>query len=304
MKQASVFIIIVNWNGEAYLADCLLSLIKLRTNNDIQVTIVVVDNGSTDGSVKLIQQKFKQVKLIPLPQNLGFSGGNNVGIKYAIEQGADYIWFLNNDTYVDPKALTALVKAFANPKVGAVGSKIYFAPNHEFHRDRYKPEEKGKVIWYAGGIIDWDNVYASHRGVDEVDHGQYDKLEKTPFITGCSFMIKSSVINQVGVFDEHYYLYLEDVDFSLRIQKAGYETLYVPDSVVWHINAGSSGRPGNPTHEYYFTRNRLLLGFRYAPVRTKLALFRESLRMLTGKNKVRKQAILDAFLGKWGKQKV
>ncbi len=297
-NKAKVFVIIVNWNGWKDTLVCLSSLAKVG-NRYGELSIVVVDNGSTNDSVERIRAKFPRITLLSTGKNLGFTGGNNFGIRYALKHGADFVWLLNNDTFVDRNVLS-FVSAFDDPNVGICGSKIYFAPGHEFHQDRYTDKQRGKVIWYAGGIMDWDNVYASHRGVDEVDHGQYNKTEETPFISGCSMIIKREVLDRIGFLDDRYYLYLEDLDLCLRVLRAGYKLLYVPTSVLWHVNAGSSGRPGNPLHEYYFTRNRLLLGFRYAPVRTKIALFREAIRFLSSGSPVRKKAVLDAFAGRFG----
>jgi GT2 family glycosyltransferase len=298
--KKKVYIIIVNWNGKNDTGHCLSSLRKI---DDVkaEIRIIVVDNGSTDGSLKELQKEYPWAIYIPTGKNLGFTGGNNIGIRFALAHKADYVWLLNNDTIVTPKVLSML-SAFDDPSVGACGSKIYFAPHHEYHSDRYTQGELGRVIWYAGGLIDWHNMYASHRGVDEVDHGQYDKKESTPFITGCSFIVKAEVIEKVGLLDDRYYLYLEDLDWSIRIQRAGWKTLYVPSSILWHVNAGSSGRPGNPLHEYYFTRNRLLLAARYAPVRTKLALIREAVRYLFSTSSLRRTAVIDAFTGRFGKQ--
>jgi len=186
--------------------------------------------------------------------------------------------------------------------VGIAGSKIYFAPGHEYHKGRYTQKEQGKVFWYAGELVDWDNMYASHRGVDEVDTGQYDTEEETPFITGCSMMIARNVLETIGLLDEKFYLYLEDLDYGLRASRAGFRLLYYPKSVIWHLNAGSSGGAGNPLHDYYITRNRLLVGLRYAPIRTKIALIREALGFLYGKNPEKKRAVTDFFFGKFGKQ--
>jgi len=265
------------------------------------LTVLVVDNGSTNDSVSQIHKKYPDVTVLETGKNLGFTGGNNVGFEYALSHNADFIWMLNNDTIVH-KDVLSFVNNFEDPKVGACGSKIYFAKDHEYHHDRYKASDRGNVLWYAGGNIDWDNIFASHRGVDEVDHGQYDSTEETPFITGCSFIVRADVVRSVGKLDDAYYLYLEDLDWSLRIQRAGYKTLYVPTSTLWHENAGSSGKPGNPLHEYYFTRNRLLLGFKYATVRTKFALVREAFRYFIGVSEIRRKAITDALFGKFGKQ--
>ncbi len=299
-NDQKIFAVIVNWNGKTDTLACLDSLHKIEKKH-IDFHICVVDNGSTDDSVQVISRKYPDVKLIQTGKNLGYSGGNNLGITYALNHKADFIWLLNNDTIVDKQVLSFL-SAFDDPAVGACGSKIYFAPGHEFHRDRYRESDRGRVIWYAGGVIDWDNMYASHRGVDEVDHGQYDQNQETAFITGCSFIVRAEIAQRVGNLDNRFYLYLEDLDWSLRIQKAGYTTMYIPTSVIWHLNAGSSGKPGNALHEYYFTRNRLLLGFKYAPVRTKFALAKEAVRFLFGQSSVRRKAVLDACIGRFGKQ--
>ncbi len=296
-----VFIIIVNWNGKKDTIACLSSLKRLNTKG-IQVDIIVVDNGSSDDSIEVIRKKFPEVFVHESGENLGFTGGNNVGISLALQHGANYVWLLNNDTLADKEALQSLLSAFTDDRVGISGSKIYFAAGREYHKDKYKASERGKVLWYAGGLIDWNNMYASHRGVDEVDNGQYDQIEEAPFVTGCSMMIKTKVFDSIDKFNDTYYLYLEDLDFCLRAQKAGFHTLYIPSSIIWHVNAGSSGGPGSKLHEYYLTRNRLLIALRFAPIRTKLALLRESVRFFLHGTSIQKKAVTDFMLGKWGNQ--
>jgi hypothetical protein len=239
-----------------------------------------------------------------LKENKGFSGGNNVGIKLALESGNDYILLLNNDTLVKPDFLEELTKtAKSGNKIGIVGPKIYFAPGFEFHKERYKKNERGSVFWYAGGEIDWENMYASHRGVDEVDIGQYDNKGKTDFVSGCCMLVKREVFEEIGCLDDQLYLYLEDLDFCLRAKEAGYKIIYEPRSEIWHKNASSSDKPGSRLHQYYQTRNRLILGMRYAPLRTKLALLRESVRLLK-KGGIRRRAVLDFYFYRWGDGKV
>lgn len=296
--KTKVYVIILNWNGKKDTQVCLASLAKIEKQL-VDFRVIVVDNGSADDSVVSIRKKYPMVTVIPTGKNLGFTGGNNVGITYARQHQADFVWLLNNDTFVDSHVLDSL-RAFRDPKVGICGSKIYFAPGHEFHAGRYTESERGKVFWYAGGLVDWNNMYASHRGVDEVDHGQYDTQEPTPFVTGCSMMIKRSVFDRIGMLDDRYYLYLEDLDFCLRAKKAGFSLRYVPSSILWHVNAGSSSRPGNPLQQYYQTRNRLLLGFRYATLRTKIALLREAIRFLFAGSAVCKKAVIDWLLGRFG----
>ncbi len=298
MKKISI--VIVNWNGAKDTIACLSSISSMKKNG-ADLTVIVVDNGSKDDSVKQIGKAHPWVTILSLDENRGFSGGNNAGITYAMHHGSEYVWLLNNDTVVDKDALT-IVDAFRDASVGIAGSKIYFSPGREYHKDRYTQSERGKVFWYAGGNIDWDNMLASHRGVDEVDRGQYDRIQDTPFVTGCSLMMHRSVVDAIGVLDDHLYLYLEDLDFCLRAKRAGYRLVYYPGSVIWHVNAGSSGGAGNPLHDYYITRNRLWVGMKYAPIRTKIALFREALTFLRGSNAEKRQAVSDFFRGRWGKQ--
>jgi GT2 family glycosyltransferase len=300
MNKPCVYAIIVNWNNAKDTVSCLDSLSKIHPGN-VRLTVLVVDNGSSDNSVSLIRASNPNILLLPQTQNLGFTGGNNIGIKYALRSKTDYVWLLNNDTLVDASALS-FINAFSDPSVGAVGSKIYFAAGHEFHTHKYTRSQRGKVLWYAGGVIDWENMYASHRGVDEVDIGKYDLAQDTQFITGCSFAFRSAVAEKIGLLDENYYLYLEDVDYSLRIKKCGYRLLYYPKSVIWHLNAKSSGRPGNRIHEYYLTRNRLYTGLKYAPNRTKISLIREGIRNIIQGPAIRRQAVIDAFTGRFGRQ--
>lgn len=295
-----ITIVIVNWNGKDDTVVALDSLKKIDKRG-YDLSVFVVDNGSTNDSVGVINKAHPWVTLIETGKNLGFTGGNNIGIKEALRQKADFVWLLNNDTIADKDALS-IVRAFDDQRVGVAGSKIYFAPGHEYHKDRYTKKDRGKVIWYAGGIVDWANMYASHRGVDEVDSGQYDKEEETAFITGCSMIVRREVFENIGLLDDAYYLYLEDLDFCLRAKRAGYKLLYCPKSIIWHINAGSSGGAGNPLHDYYLTRNRLRIGMRYAPGRTKFALLKEAIGFAAHGPQEKRKAVLDAVLGRFGKQ--
>lgn len=299
--MTKVAIILVNWNSKQDTITCIHSLNILNYSYG-KVTIYLIDNASTDASAVEIHKKFPEVKIIQNKDNYGFARGVNQGITTAISEGYDYLWILNNDTNVHKNALS-LIHAFDDPSVGVAGSKVYFTKGHEFHKNIYKNDQIGKVLWYAGGYIDWNNMYASHRGVDEVDVHQYDVISETDFVTGCSMMIRSGIIKELGLFDESYYLYFEDVDYCLRVQKNGYKTVYYPDSIVWHNNAGSSGGSGSSIHEYYQTRNRFKFGMKYAPYRTRFALLRESINFLLQDNNIKKQAIADSLFGKYGKKK-
>ena len=298
MKQKVAFVI-VNWNHKDDTVRCLETLKEVKQKN-FEIIVYVIDNGSTNDSAAVIKKNHPWVILIETENNLGFTGGNNIGIRSALDVNADFIWILNNDTLVD-KNILSTIEVFKDPNVGIVGSKIYFAPGSEYHKIRYIEKNRGRVLWYAGGIIDWDNMYASHRGVDEVDTGQYDNVEETPFVTGCSMIVKKEVFEKIGLFDDKFFAYLEDLDFCLRAKQAGFALLYNPQSILWHKNSGSSG-VGSKLHQYYMTRNRFIVGMRYASIRTKFALVREALRMIFTGPSIRRKAVLDTMLGKFGKQ--
>jgi len=303
-----VVISLLNFNGKKNTLDCLESLGRIRKEN-FKLTIVVVDNASTDRSLKEIQNvKIKmqndrlKFKIIGNKDNLGFAGGHNVVIKYALEGGADYVLTLNNDTYVDCNFLIELLKvAEKNDNVGILVPKIYFAPGFEYHKDRYNQKERGKVLWYGGGEMDWKNIAGRNRGVDMVDKGQFDKTEKTELATGCCMLVRREVFENVGLFDDKYFLYYEDSDLSMRAKNKRFEIIYVPNSRIWHKNAGSVGGSGSALQDYYITRNRLLFGFRYAPIRSKLALFRESLSLFLRGRQWQKRGVIDFYLGRLGR---
>ncbi len=298
----NIFISVLNFNGEKNTLMLIDSLKKIKLNSS-EVTILIIDNASeslpkiTESSIGKFSLKF-----IKNNKNLGFSGGHNVGIKYALENEADIVVFLNNDTIVDNNFLNEMLAVFeSDEKIGILVPKIYFMKGHEFHKGRYRKEDLGKIIWYAGGKMDWDNVIGYNRGVDEKDIGQYDNLEETELATGCCMMVKKEVFDRVGIFDEKYYLYYEDADLSIRCKDAGFKIVFVPNSIVWHKNAGSAGGSGSILQDYYISRNRLLFGMKYAPLKSKMALLKESINILLKGRYWQKRGILDFFLGKFNK---
>ncbi len=295
-----IAVIILNFNNYQNTTDCIQSLMKLKTTT-FSLEIIVVDNGSDKKDMVMLKREFPNLLIIENKVNLGFAMGNNVGIKKALVRGADYVLLLNNDTIVSQDFLTPLVKVLKeNYQVGIVSPKIYFAPGYEFHKQRYQQSEKGKIIWYAGGLLDWENMLASHNGVDEVDRGQYEEIRKTDFATGCCLLIKKKVFEDIGFFNNQYFLYWEDIDFCQRAKNKGWQILYAGKTHIWHKNASSSGGAGADTSVYYQTRNRLLFGFKYASLRTKIALLRESIRLLFAGKTWQKKAIWDCFLLKFG----
>ncbi|OGM19075.1 hypothetical protein A2686_00745 [Candidatus Woesebacteria bacterium RIFCSPHIGHO2_01_FULL_38_10] len=303
-----VFVVILNWNGVSDTIECLNSIRELSIIN-YQLSIIVVDNASSDGSLEEIERVLKRVtkekrissELIKNKENLGFAAGNNTGIKHALKHEADFILLLNNDTLVDRGLVTGLLTSVKKyPKAGLISPKIYFAKGFEFHKKRYKKDKLGKVIWYAGGDIDWRNVYGVNHGVDKVDKGQFAKVQETDFATGACVFLRAKALREVGVFKKKYFMYFEDVDLSQRMKRKGWQVLYSPKGHLWHKVAQSSGI-GSELNDYFITRNRMLIGLKYAPFRSKLALIKESVRLLNSGRKWQKLGVRDFYLGRFGK---
>jgi GT2 family glycosyltransferase len=296
-----IFVVILNWNGWMDTFEC-IKAIQNSTVKDFVVETIVVDNASTDESVEKISKTFaNRIVLLKNKENLGYAGGNNIGIKYALEQGADYVCILNNDTVLHKNIFVDLLESFnRHLKAGIASPKMYFSPGYEFHKDRYKKDELGSVIWYAGGDLDWANVYGTNHGVDQVDTGQFEEDRVTDFASGACLFGKREVFEKVGLFNEKYFLYLEDTDLSQRVKRAGYEVWYLAKPKLWHkVSQGSA--IGSQLNDYFIHRNRLVFGMQYASLRAKIALIRESLKFILSGRPWQRRGVVDFYLGKFGK---
>ncbi len=300
-----ISIIIVNYNTAQETKECLQSLQTLKTK-EFEYNMLVVDNGSKQEFNLPDNLKNDQTEVIRTEANIGFTGGNNLGIAHSVKNyNPDYFLLLNSDTTVKSDFLYYLFRSLErNDQAGIASSKIYFSPGQEFHSNSYSQQDRGQVIWYGGGAIDWANLVAFHRGVDEIDRGQFDHLSSSDFATGCSLLIKREVIEDVGILDKKYFLYLEDVDFSLRVKQLDYQILFCPQSVVWHNNAGSSEGAGSRIHQYYQTRNRLLFFIKYGSMRTKLTGIGLIFRKLINGSAVERKAVFGYLTGQFGKQPI
>jgi len=216
------------------------------------------------------------ITIIP-SQNLGYAHGVNLGLKKAIEDGFKYFCIVNNDIYFKENFVDSVLNSLVWHPSSIIGGKIYYAPRFEYHKDRYKRQDLGRVLWYAGGLIDWKNVYTTHRGVDEVDKGKYDQFEETEFVNGCLMNFDKKVIDKIGFWDEDYFLYYEDADFCQQAKKRGIKLYYDPSVIIWHKNAQSTGGSGSLIHVKYQKENRLKFGLKYAPLKTKLHLIKNSI---------------------------
>ena len=225
MDQPTVYIIILNWNGQEVLGPCLDSLMRVT---DPQLEIIVVDNGSTDSSREIVRQGFPGVELIENGENLLFAAGNNVGIEVALERGAEFILLLNNDTEVDPLFAAEMLRAFDDSAVGVAGPKIYY----------YDDQER---IWYGGGGFNRLTGVPFHCGLRRMEGPSEDTPGETGWVTGCALMARREVFEQIGHLDPSYTIYCEDVDFCLRAASAGWSLRYVPSAKLWHKVSSSSG---------------------------------------------------------------
>lgn len=302
-KKSSVELLILTTNALKMTKEQLLDVANLDVRS-LKAECLVVDNGSHDGTeeeIKNYELPNMDYRFIQSGANLGFAGGNNVGIKDALKRGFDYILLLNNDLILPKDLVTKLVDFMdKNPEIGVASPKMYFAKGYEFHKDKYKESEKGNVLWYAGGIIDRDNVYTLHRGVDEVDVGQFDKVEETDVANGACVIIRRKVFQKIGLLDASFFLYWEDADFSERAKRAGFKVVYYPKTCMWHKVSASTGGSGSPTNDYFLTRNRFYYSMRYSTFRTKFAVFRDTIKQIVIGRTWQKWGAIDALLGRKG----
>ncbi|MCI0453022.1 MAG: glycosyltransferase family 2 protein [Candidatus Latescibacteria bacterium] len=222
----SVVVVVLTWNGRELTMDCLRSLEAVATPN---VRVMVVDNASMDGTVAAIRARYgARVEVVENPTNLGYAGGNNAGIRRALDDGARFILLLNNDTTVAPDFVDELLNAMHEPMIGIAAPKIYFAEP----RDR---------VWYAGGEISLWRGVARHAGIRQVDRGQFDHPHDVDYASGCALFARREVFERVGLLDEAYRAYFEDADLCMRAARAGFRIRYVPGAKVWHRISASTG---------------------------------------------------------------
>lgn len=292
-----VSIIILNWNGKEDTIECLESLKYLTYSN---YEIVLVDNGSTDGSVECFKKRYPEIEIIENGENLGFAEGNNVGIWRAIDKGADYILPLNNDTVVDSHFLEELIEvAKSDSRIGIIGPKIYYYDSQKINS--------------AGGIMNWSTGLGKNIGIGDIDNGQFDDCVDVECLIGAAILIKTELIREIGGFNKEFFLLLEDTELCIRAKNAGYRNMFCPKSKVYH-KEGISGERG-PTALYYMYRNRILLvkkHFPYGSIKLDIVLIYISIRTLIGiilylkqRKFTSSQAILkghvDGLLGNTGK---
>lgn len=207
-----IFIIVLNFNGKEVLPACLSSIFKSDYPN---FEVVVVDNNSGDDSFNQARLLFSRAHFIKNPKNIGFSRGNNIGIRYVLEKFADYVFILNNDTTINKDTLSILSSAAKdNPSAGIISPTIFNAD---------------ESLWFAGGTINWKKMKTEH-----LNQVKSETPYATEYVSGCAMFVKKEVFKKIGLFDERFFLYYEDAEFSLRAKKAGFKLLVAPSTHITH----------------------------------------------------------------------
>jgi len=254
--HASTFIVLVNYNNHDDTMKCLHSISDVGYSRNV----IVVDNNSTVPGTDKIKKEFPNVIFIKNKSNIGFGRANNVGIKWAIENTkCEYIFILNNDTTINRKTIPLLESAIAkSDSIALATSKIVMMDNP-------------KILWYGGGEIDWKKCSAKVPGyLDSSDAEIPNKSRDVTFASGCAMLIKRSVLEKLGGFDERFFMYVEDLEFCIRLKKEHYKIRYVANSIVYHKCQGSQSQrtrflpiedPGNPNLPFFLynlNKNRVL----------------------------------------------
>ncbi len=259
-----VAIVVLTWNYRAYTLACLRSLAAQHFPH----SVYVVDNASTDDTPAVVAAAFPAVRVIANAENLGFAAGNTIGLAAAFAEGADAVLVLNNDTTLEPDALTALVSAMrAHTEVGIFSPLILFAdaPHH---------------VWFAGATVSKWTGQDTHLGYDQ----EYDaeRFSSPPMerAAGCAMLITRTCYERIGGFDADLFMYFEDVEYSLRARKAGFGILLVPQSVVYHHVSVSTGGAKTANGVYYMLRNGITVIERYFPRAWPLMALRRSIMLL------------------------
>lgn len=277
-------IVIVNYNGLSYQNEAIRSIMSQTYSN---YEIIVVDNNSTDGSIDVLRQEFKDVHIIETGDNLGVAAGNNIGIRYALKLRVEYVMLLNNDVILAPNLVEILVEK-ASKRVITVPKIFYYS--------------KKKIIWSAGGYVDWKTGIPNHIGDNHRDAPKFNVERYVEIAPTCCMLIHKNVFKCVGYMDEKYFMYYDDTDFCIRANLKKYKILYVPSAVMWHKVSSSSGGFTSKVTCYYLGRNILYFMDKYKTrIKTGKAQYLWRLVRNSGKNenlKYRLIGAIDYFLGK------
>lgn len=240
---AHVTIVVLNWNGRA---DTLACLESLRAVINDKVTVLVVDNGSIDGSVPAIRAAYPDLEVIETGSNLGYAGGNNIGIERAVAGGADFVWVLNNDTTCAPDAVERLLEAAERqPRAGMLSPRIFYM---------HEPER----VWFDGARWKPGALTFGFPGKDRLESELAADDHETDYACGAALFVRAEIVRQIGAFDPRFFLVWEESDWGFRARQAGWASLVVPSARVWHKVGASFGSEASPLRTYFSARNKLV----------------------------------------------
>lgn len=275
MSNPLIYFVVLAWNQKDMTIKCLKSILSLDYPN---MRVVVVDNGSTDGTPEAIADQFPNVKIVRSSVNLGIAGGYNLGLEYALQQGAEYVMVSNNDIIVEPSMISRLVKALEeSQRAGVAMPKIY-----HYYGDQTR-------LWCTGAR--WRRFPPSVKmiGVNAKDSPRFNYLKEIEYAPSCCLLIRRAVLEEVGGFDVGYFFYNDDWDFSARVRKAGYRILYVPDAKIWHMVSASTQKSEKPARWWYIMgRSTVRFYFRHSTSRDLLIfsawfIIRECIKLKPGR---------------------
>jgi GT2 family glycosyltransferase len=308
MKQAAhplIAVIILTWNQRDLTLDCLASVFAIDYPS-ARLQVIVVDNGSSDGTAAAVRAQFSACTVLENGENLGFAEGNNVGIRYALQGTADYVMLLNNDTIVDGAMLAHLLAVIERqPEIGIVGPKMLY----------YDPPN---VIWCAGNELGRRPWISRRLQAGEPDSTGDLTPRAVDFITACGILLRRQVVEQIGLLDPRFFIYYEETDWCLRAHRAGWQIYYVPAARLWHRVSAAMGAT-SPATDYYMNRNVFLFVSKNRSLLQRLYLLPATLaRQLLAigaytvkphngsrlaNRDARLLAVRDAVSGRWGKMR-
>ena len=283
MKQEPLIsVILVNYNGYDDTRECVRSLLASDYRN---IRICIVDNASSKNIVEYDDViKEDRCDIVYLKNNIGFAGGNNVGIEYSKKYNPDYYLILNNDTVVKRDFLKPLLrKCIANDKIGiATGKVLYY--------------DEPSILWFGGSYFDSKLCEYRIKGIGCIDNGDYDQETEIYYTTGCFMLIPAAVLNKVGKMSEDYFLYYEDADYCERIKSYGFSIYYLPKSIIYHKESRSTNK-GSDLYNYYINRNYMFFVWRYARGRKFKLVIARMVNMI--KDTIRRRLSLRVMIKVW-----
>jgi len=245
-----VIAVVLNWNNPSDTVECVTGLRQSLYPN---LQILVVDNGSTDDSIAVLAERFPDLELIQTGKNLGYSGGNNIGIKCALSEGADYVFLVNNDVTIAPETISHLVRIAENDHAtGATGALVFW-------------QSEPDTLYAAYGVVDYSEAIVKLKGRNCRDVSRYDAPRAVDWVLGCAILLRRDAVERIGTFDESFFAYHDEVDWCTRAREAGYRIMLVPEARVWHKGQASTGGERYASAKRYFVgRNSVLFAKKHA----------------------------------------